>query len=86
MGCDRLGDHPAHRDTDQMGIGVAERVEQSNGVAGHITQVVLVATTEHCHRIRRPVIHVGRSAGVPVVEPRDSIAAPGQRGHEIIWP
>jgi len=83
---DGLGDHPAHRDADQVHVGVTERVQQADRVARHVAEVVLVATTERGHRVRRPVIHVARSAGVAVVEPGHSIVAAGQRGDEIIWP
>ena len=37
---DGLGDHPAHRGADQMGASQVERVEQADGVAGHVGQRV----------------------------------------------
>ncbi len=72
-----------------MGVGVAERVQQPDGVARHVAEVVLpaaVATLEQRHGVRRRIAHVGRPASVPVVEPRHSKATSGQRGDEIIWP
>ena len=72
-----------------MRVGIAERIHQPDGVARHVTEVVLVAgvaAAEHRHRIRRPIVHVGRAAGVAVVEPRHAIAAPGECADEIVWP
>jgi len=33
---DGLGDHPAHRDADQVGVDVAERVQQPDGIAANL--------------------------------------------------
>ena len=86
---DGLRDHPAHRDADQVRVGIAERIHQADGVTRHVTEVVLVpgvAATEHRHRIRRPIRHVGRPADVAIVESRHAIAAPGECADEIFRP
>ena len=72
-----------------MGIAIAERVQQSDGVARHVAEVVLpaaVAAPEHRQRVRRRKAHMGRPAGVPVIEPCHSKATSRQGGDEIIWP
>ena len=58
---DGLGDHPAHRDADQVRVVVAERVQQADGVARHVAEVVLVAEAPHAERdrVRRPVSPCG---------------------------
>ena len=37
---DGLGDHPAHRRADDVGRVDAERVEQADGVGGHVGEAV----------------------------------------------
>ena len=81
-----LGDHPAHRDAGQVRILVAEHVEQADGVARHVAEVVLprmVASAQDGERLRRRKVHVRGPADVAIVEPGDAVAAAGQRGGEV---
>ena len=75
---DGLGDHAAHRDADEVRVAVAERVEQTDGVAGHVAEVVL--PRGRCRRAGPPT---GSAAGklmwvdrpdVAVVEPDHPVA------------
>ena len=86
---DRLTDHPAHRDAGQMRILVAEHVEQTDGVAGHVAEVVLprmVAAAQNGERRRRRKGHMRGPADVAVVESDDAIAASCKRSGEVRWP
>jgi hypothetical protein len=56
---ERLGDHPAHRHADHVGLLDVERVEQAGGVGGHVTDAVLGRdgpAAQHRLRESEPVV------------------------------
>ena len=86
---DRLGDHAAHRDADEVRVAVAEGVEQSDGVARHVAEVVLprvTAAAQDRHRVRRGEVGVRRAAHVAVVEADHPVSALGERCGEFRRP
>ena len=84
-----LGDHPAHRDADDVRRREPQGVEQARGVPRHVAEVVLLRVKApggelgHPRRSRRGV---GRAADVAVVEPDRGKAAGDQRVAERIRP
>jgi CDP-paratose 2-epimerase len=74
-----------------MGAVDAERVEEPDGIGGHVGQHVgrgrpVVAAGEELHEIDRVIVELGRPAHVPVVEPDDPEAAGDQCVGEVIVP
>ena len=79
----RLGDHPAHRHTDDVGPPDAEHVEQAGCVVGHVVdRVVRLGAARgdggehHLTAGRRRRGHLGGQTDVSIVEP-DHAEAPG---------
>ena len=69
-----------------MGILVAEHVEKADGVARHVTEVVLprmAASAQDRERLRRRKVHVRGPADIAVVEPGDAVTACGKRRREV---
>ena len=62
-GRERLGDHPAHRDADEVRGPELERVDQAGGVVGHVVERVLLGVEAAAHRAGPR--SGGRSRGVP---------------------
>jgi hypothetical protein len=89
VGGDGLSDHAAHRDPDEVGVAVSERVQQTDGVARHVAEVVLpvvAAAPQDRQRVRLGKVRVGRTADVAIVEPDHPVSPLGDRGGEFLWP
>ena len=86
----RLGDHPAHRDADDVRAVDAEVVEHADAVVGHVAEGVgrarLVAQEELLDGRRAVVLEVGRAADVAVVVADDEVAAGGELLAERVGP
>jgi hypothetical protein len=70
----RLGDHAAHRDADDVHGSQLERADQPGGIAGHVGQPVVDRLDPAQHELaqgRGPPRYVGRAARVAVVEAHD---------------
>jgi hypothetical protein len=86
---DRLGDHAAHRHTDEVRAGDAERVEQTDRVARHVTEVVLAlvgAPAQNRQWLRCGEGSVRRPAYVAVVESDHPVTPVGQGNGEFLGP
>ena len=88
-----LGDHPAHRHTDDVSDGHVEVVEQRHGILGHVRQEVVglrePSVGERLEQ-RGPAGHrplgLRRQADVPVVHPDDAEPALGQAVDDVAGP
>ena len=86
---DGLGDHSAHRDADEVRVAVPERVQQTDGVAGHVAQVVLAfvaAAAQDRQRSRPRKARMGGPADVAIVEPDCPVSALGEVGGDLVRP
>jgi hypothetical protein len=86
---DGLRDEPAHRRPDQVHLSQPKAVEEPGHVRGHVADRVRrrPAPYEDVGQARgREVPQVGRFADVPVVEPDDEQAAPGQALAQLVRP
>jgi hypothetical protein len=71
-----LGDHPAHRHTDEVGGVDAEGVEHADGIGGHVPDPVR----------RTGPVDVGGQPDVPVVELHDPVPGSDEALDQLTWP
>ncbi len=84
----RLGDHAAHGDAHDVGLGDAELCEQAGGVVRHVLDRVgrrRRVPREEGHDVGHP-LPLGRQATVPVVEADDEVATVAQARDEALGP
>jgi hypothetical protein len=89
-GRDALRDHPAHRCAHDVRAVDVQRVEEPDGVVGHVVQRVGHVADPAGGQLERPGwrdgVEARRAPDVPVVEPDHEEAAVGQAGAELLVP
>ncbi len=78
MDGDLLGEHPAHRQADEVGGFDAQHIEDGRGVGGHVAQRVWIAPVPLFHPVRHP-----RSA---VIIADGAVSRVNEGAQERRWP